>query len=498
MRYRSVFSFAGATLVSRFLGLVREAGIAYLLGAGRFSDVFYVAFRIPNYLRDILAENAMQTAFVPVFVKTLQERRRSHRLFATAVVLFGGAAALFALLGILLAPLWVSLTAYGFRQIPEKFALTVYLTRWMFPYLVWVSLAAVFGATLNALRRFFLPAVAPAFFNLGVLAAIGVAAVLKVEARTGLGLLALGVLLGGLLQAGVHVPALRRLGLRWQRPDFHEPLLQDLKKLLAPVLLSTALSRLTLVINTLVASFLVEGAVSYLSYAFRLMHLPIALFGVGVATVSLPELSRHTGQPEAFQRELWRALRGVLLLSVPVTLYFLVEAHDIVAVVYQRGHFTEAATWAVTQALVFYLLNVVPYGLVRVNLNVFFARAEILWPNVSFAIGAATNVVLALTLPRYLDFPGLALATSLAGTVQALVLMAARRRQVPLPPGASRWVLKLLPVSLLPLVLVVPVHLGSPWLNLPVTAALYFGGVLLLILVFRLESPGHLWPRRRE
>ncbi len=487
MRYRSVFSFAGATLISRILGLLREAGIAYLLGAGRFSDVFYVAFRIPNYLRDILAENAMQTAFVPVFVKTLKDRRRSHRFFALAIVLFVGSATVLALLGILLAPLWVSATAYGFRQIPEKFALTVSLTRWMFPYLVLVSLAAVFGATLNALRRFFWPALSPAFFNLGVLAAIGFAAVLHPVPQKALWIVALGVLAGGFLQAAVQAPLLHRLGIRWQRPDFHEPLLQDLKKLLAPVMLSTALSRLTLIINTLVASFLVEGAVSYLSYAFRLMHLPIALFGVGVATVSLPELASHSDEPEAFRRELWRAVRGVLLLSVPVTLYFLAEAHDIVAVVYQRGHFTGAATWAVTQALVFYLLNVVPYGLVRVNLNVFFARSEIFWPNVAFAVGAATNVVLALTLPHFLDFAGLALATSLATTVQALVLMAARCRRVRLPKEALPWTLRLLVASLVPLAFLLPLHPASPWLSLLITAAVYFGGFGILAVLLRLE-----------
>ncbi len=496
MRYRSVFSFAGATLVSRILGLLREAGIAYLLGAGRYSDVFYVAFRIPNYLRDVLAENAMQTAFVPVFVKALKEPERSHRLFATVLVLFVGAAALLALLGMLLAPLWVSLTAYGFRQIPEKFTLTVHLTRWMFPYLVLVSLAAVLGAALNALRRFFWPALSPAFFNLGVLGAIGLAVAFKTGPKPGLFWVAAGVIFGGALQAGVQFPLLRRLGIRWHTPNFREPLLRDLRKLLGPVVLSTALSRFTLVINTLVASFLVEGAVSYLSYAFRLMHLPIALFGVGVATVSLPELASRTDEPEAFQRELWRALRGVLLLSVPVTLFFLWEAQDLVAVVYQRGQFTPQATWAVTQALVFYLLNVVPYGIVRVNLNVFFARSQVFWPNVAFAIGAAVNVALALTLPRWLDFPGLALATSLATTVQALVLMAARCRQVRLPQGIGRWTFKLMVASVGPLLLLGWIPRRSPWVALPSAAALYFTGFALLAMGLRLETDGRVWRRK--
>ncbi len=498
MRYRSVFSFASATLVSRILGLLREAGIAYLLGAGRFSDVFYVAFRIPNYLRDILAENAMQTAFVPVFVKSLKDPSRSRRLFAAALVIFVGSAAVFALLGILLAPLWVSATAYGFRHIPEKFALTVHLTRWMFPYLVLVSLAAVLGATLNALRRFFWPALSPAFFNLGVLGAIGLAAVMRIGPRQSLWLVALGVLVGGFLQAGVQAPLLHRLGIRWQHPNFRDPLLRDLRKLLGPVVLSTALSRLTLIINTLVASFLVEGAVSYLSYAFRLMHLPIALFGVGVATVSLPELARQTENSPAFQQELWRAVRGVLLLSVPVTLYFLAEAHDIVALVYQRGHFTETATWAVTQALVFYLLNVVPYGLVRVNLNVFFARSEVFWPNIAFAVGAATNIVLALTLPRFLDFPGLALATSLATTVQAGVLMAARCRRVRLPKEAPAWILRLLVAALLPLGVLQALRFPSYLVSIGITAAVYFGGFVMLAVLLRLEHFENLWGRHRR
>ncbi len=498
MRYRSVFSFASATLISRVLGLLREAGIAFLLGAGRFSDVFYVAFRIPNYLRDLLAENAIQTAFVPVFVQSVERRERPERLFSTVfwgILILG---ALMALLGILLAPVWVTLTAYGFRSIPVKFEFTVQMTRLLFPYLILVGISALLMGVLNAFRIFFLPALAPAFFNLGVLLFIGLAAWQKVTPHVALFFVGIGVLVGGLLQILAQVPAVRKTGIRWARPDPQHPGLRSIQKLFVPVVFNTALTRFTLFVNTLIASFLREGAISYLNYAFRLMHLPIALFGVGVSAVSLPEISRQVDAPEALREELWSAVRGALFLTFPTTVFLMLRAEPIVAVLYRRGAFGGPDVFYTAQALLFYALNIVPFALSRVLLNVFFARKEIRVPNFAFALGAGVNLVIALSLAPVLGFPALALATSLASTAQALLLTGALAREFPMPQTMVGWGGRLIGVTLAAAVPLVAFHLEHPLYDLLVSGGIFVGVFVGLGTIAQIPELQRLWGREKN
>ncbi len=491
MRYRSVLSFASATLISRFLGLLREAGIAFLFGASRFSDVFYVAFRIPNYLRDLLAENAIQTAFVPVFVQAVERRERPERLFATVFWGILGFGTLMVLLGILLAPIWVTITAYGFRSIPVKFQLTVELTRLLFPYLVLVGISALLMGVLNAFRIFFIPALAPAFFNVGVLLFIGIAAWQKMEPRIALFFVGVGVLVGGLLQILVQVPAVKKTGIHWTQPEPQHPGIRSVQKLFVPVVLNTALTRFTLFVNTLIASFLREGAISYLNYAFRLMHLPIALFGVGVSAVSLPEISRQVDTPEALRAELWSAVRGALFFTFPVTVFFILRAESLVAVLYQRGAFRGPDVFYTAQALIFYALNIVPFALSRVLLNVFFARKEIRVPNIAFALAAGVNLGIALSLSPVLGFPALALATSAASTAQVLFLTGVLAKEFPMTRETLAWGIRLILVTLgsaIPLAWVRP---QSPLTDLLLSGVLFLGvfvGLGLWIRIPELET----------
>lgn len=449
MRYKSVLFFASGTLISRVLGLVREAGIAYLLGASRFSDVFYVAFRIPNYLRDLIAENAIQTAFVPVFVRELKSKESSQRLFSTVFFAVVGVGALAALIGVLFSPVWVTISAYGFKSIPEKFNLTVNLVRLMFPFLALIAISALFMGVLNSFRVFFIPAVAPAFFNMAIISAIGLAVYFSVGPVPALYIVAAGVLIGGLAQALIQLPSLKRKGMKIAKPDFSHPGLMKIRRLFIPVILSTALTRFTLFVNTLIASFLMEGSISYLNYAFRLMHLPIALFGVGVSTVTLPEVARSVTEEDKLRLEFWASIRGALFFTVPITVFFILKADSLISVLYMRGAFRQLDVVLTAQALIFYSLNIVPFALSRVLLNLHFAKHEIKMPNIAFSIGALVNLIVAITLSPVLSFPALALATSCGGISQMIFLTAIIPKSLRIDKYDLVWVTKLVFATLI-------------------------------------------------
>ena len=472
MRYKSVLSFAFGTFLSRILGLVREAGIAYLLGASRFSDVFYVAFRIPNYLRDLIAENAIQTAFVPVFVRELKSRESAQRLFSTILFAVIGVGVLVTLIGVLFSPLWVTVSAYGFRSIPEKFNLTVNLVRLMFPFIILIALSALFMGVLNSFRVFFVPAVAPAFFNIAIISAIGLAVYLTVGPIPALYIVATGVLIGGLAQALIQIPALKRKGIRVVKPDFSHPGLMKIRRLFIPVILSTALTRFTLFVNTLIASFLTEGSISYLNYAFRLMHLPIALFGVGVSTVTLPEVARAVTEEDKLRLEFWGSIRGALFFTFPITVFFMLKSESIVSVLYMRGAFKHSDVILTAQALIFYSLNIVPFALSRVLLNLHFAKHEIKTPNIAFGIGALVNLIVAVTLSPVLGFPALALATSCGGMSQTIFLMTRIPETLRIEKSDLVWILKLCVVTLISTIVLLK-NFPSPIRDLVISGIAY-------------------------
>jgi len=282
---------SGATAFSRVLGLVREQVVAYLFGAGMATDAFVAAFRIPNLLRDLFAEGALSSAFVPVFKEKIvkdgkAEAFRLANLTISGLLFIVGAVVA---VGIIASPAIVYVSAKGFAADPGKFVLTVSLTRIMFIYLLMVSVSAVFMGILNSVGRFGIPALSPALFNVGmILTPLLLFQYFSIPIYT----LAVGVIIGGIGQLVFQIPALLRIGYRFKfMLNFADAGIRRILRLISPMILGLSASRINILINTLLASLLIEGAMSYLNFAYRLMHFPLGVFGVAVGTVTLPKVS---------------------------------------------------------------------------------------------------------------------------------------------------------------------------------------------------------------
>ncbi len=422
MRLKNVISFSAGTLFSRILGFVREATIAYLLGGKDAADAFYVAFRIPNLLRDLFAENSVQTAFVPSFVEAKEKKQAPYEfadsVFTLTLIVLG----IITLLGIFLAPFVVKLIAYGFTKYPEKFHLASSLTRITFPFLLFISLSAVLGGILNSYKKFFVPAVSPVLYNIVVISS-GVFAYFVLKEAHYPHALAGGVVTGGIVQFLFQWPFVRREGVKLRlRVNLRHPMFQKFFKLLLPVVLSVSFVNLTLFFNTEIASFLGRGAVAYLSYAFRIMHLPIAIFGVAVSTVILPGLVEKFARGENMTDEFEQGMALLLFLIIPASVFMIKDAPGIVGFLFQRGHFTHYDTIMVAQALVFYAPLIVPSSLAKLFQSLYFAQGKVKIPNYSFAIAGVINILLAWYLGFKLGFPGIALASFIAIALRFVVL----------------------------------------------------------------------------
>ena len=420
MRYRSVFAFSLATFLSRIFGFVREGVIAYLLGASGIADAFYTALRIPALLRDLLAENAIQNAFIPSYIEAEVTDNRPNEFLGTVTILWLSVAFAFSLLGIIFAPTIVSLIAYGFRSNPSKFLLAVKLVRITSFYLFLVSASAIASGLLNVARSFFLPAVSPVLFNIGIIASGLVSMKFfnlpKIHATA----MAVGVILGGVLQTAFLTAVLvkkRRFRIKVAL-DLRHPQLKKLKKLFVPVALSTGFSRITLFVNTLIASFLRDGAIAYLNYAFRVMHLPLGLFGVAVSTVALPDIAESVARKENPSKVVANGLALSLFLTLGTSVFIILEADSILSFLFERGSFGRYDTMMAASALVFYSMSIVPASLSKVMLSVYFSRGQTKVPNLGFAISAFANIFTAIVLAPKLDFPSLAIATAVGSWVQ--------------------------------------------------------------------------------
>jgi len=420
---------SAGTLLSRVLGLVREQLQAVLFGATSVADAWVVAFRIPNLLRDLFAEGALSAAFVPTFTATLHQRSReeafrlANRLITTlAIVLVA-----IVLVGEIFTPQLVRFMAPGFEDVPGKVELATGLTRVMLWFLPLVSLAAVLMGMLNALERFFVPAFAPACFNVVAIAA-GVGLLLAgfppVTAVYGW---AVGTLLGGAAQALVQVPALRKEG--WHlSPEADLPLrdpgMRRIAGLMGPATVGLAATQVNILVNTMFASQQV-GAAAWLSYAFRLMQLPLGLFGVAVGTIATTALARRAAEKdEAGMRETLRqSLRLVAFLTIPSTIGLIVLAEPIIRLIYQWGRkFGPADTEATGAALLFYAIGLFAYSSVKVLAPAFYSVGRARVPLAASVSAVAANLALNITLFPVMGFRGLALGTAVAAIVNFLVL----------------------------------------------------------------------------
>ena len=434
---RAAGVIALAVLLSRVLGLVRWMVFGALFGGGRLMDVFITAFRIPNLLRDLVAEGALSTAFVTTFSKTLvtEGDASAWQLANKVVTLATVALSVVVLLGVALAPWLVAILGWGFG--PAKAALTVELTRIMYPFILIVSLAALVMGMLNARNVFGMPALASSFFNLGsIVVGAGLGWWLDPhfgpEAMVGL---ALGTLVGGLLQLGVQIPSLWRFGYRF-RPDFRwrDRGVKAILLILGPSAIAASSVQVNVVVNSAFASLLGNGPISWLSYAFRLMQFPLGMIGVAFGTVALPMLSRMaaSGDREGFRNELARGMRMVLLMTVPATIGLIVLAGPIVSVLYQHGRFTAGDAAQTAATLRFYALGLCGYAALKVLVNAFYAIDRRKTPMMVSVGAIGLNLLLCWLFTVRLDWgpKGLAFSTACVATTNFLVLYTLMRRQL--------------------------------------------------------------------
>lgn len=423
---------SSATFLSRVFGLVREQVFAYLFGAGLATDSFVAAFRIPNLLRDLLAEGALSSAFIPVFTEklTLQGKEEAFRLANLVlnlllILLFG-----IVILGIIFSPAIVNLIAPGFGKIEGKIELTTLLTRIMFPFLFLVSLAALCMGILNSFGRFGAPALAPALLNLGmILAGLFISPFLEVPIMG----MAIGVLLGGAGQLALQLPILFRLGYRYKPIlDWKDPGVRKILLLLTPAVLGLASTQVNIFVNTLIASLLPQGSVSYLNFSFRLMHFPLGVFGVAVATVTFPYLAEKAAQKNLGEivSICSSSLKLIFFLTIPSAIFLAVGSKPLISLLYQHGKFSYIDTQATSQALILYAIGLFAYASVRVLAPVFYTLGEAKVPVISSAISVAVNIGLNLILMHPLSYRGLALATSLSAILNMGILFTVLNKRI--------------------------------------------------------------------
>jgi putative peptidoglycan lipid II flippase len=430
---RSAGLIGVATMASRILGVARETVLAWLFGAssGPAMDAFNVAFRIPNLVRDLFAEGAMSAAFVPTFTRTLETRGRDAawrlgNLVINALLIVTG---ILVVLGIIFAAPITRAIASGdeFAAVPGKLELTTQLTRIMLPFLTTVAVAVAMMGMLNSLHRFFIPALSPAMFNVAtIFCAFAVVPLMPYVGLPPIAGIAIGTLLGGLGQIAIQWPSLRAAGFRYQPIlDFRDPEVREILRLMGPGTIGLAAVQINVFVNTYLATTQQQGAVSWLSYAFRLMYLPIGLFGVSIATAALPDISK---QATAVDRGPMRStistgLRLMLMLNVPAAIGLIALAYPIVELLLERGAFGPRDTAATAAALTFYAPGLIAYSAVKIASPSFYSLGDSRTPVTVSVIAVVSNLVLNLLLVRVLGYKGLALGTALAAMFNAAALL---------------------------------------------------------------------------
>ena len=469
---RTVGSISSATSVSRLLGLVRVQVQSYYFGAGPLTDAFVAAFRIPNLLRDLFAEGAMSSAFVPTFTAERERRgadaawKLANRLITALILILGGVT-----VGIFLGAPWilrVYVTGFG----PQKMDLAVSMTRILSPFLLFVALAAVAMGVLNTCGRFFLPALAPASFN--VAAILGVIVLVPLLPRFGAEpalALAIGAIAGGALQFLVQLPALRREGFRFRLElALRDPALRRVGWLMLPATFGLAATQINILVDTMLASRFGDGPMTYLEIAFRLMQLPIGVFGVAIATANLTRVSRDAahGDHAAMRGNLAASLRVASVLALPATFGLIALREPIVRMLFEHGRFTADDTTRTAGAVLCYSLGLFAYAVNKIQVPTFYAlgdtRTPVLGSVTSVSVKIAANFLFIALFRRLgLDpFLGLAVATSLAAWVNFGWLSFGLRRHLgPMREyGVTATCLKMLLLSALMGTLVAWIHAG--------------------------------------
>jgi putative peptidoglycan lipid II flippase len=422
--FKSTARVGANTLLSRILGFVRDIVIARMFGAGVGADAFFVAFRIPNLLRRLFAEGAFATAFVPVLTeyKTQRDHAQVQQLVAHVAGLLGGILFLVTAAGVAAAPVIVLLFAPGFLDTPEKFDLTVQMVRITFPYILFISLTAFAGGILNSYGRFGVPAFTPVLLNLSLIAAAIWLAPQMAEPVTAL---AWGVLVAGIVQLAFQLPFVKGLGFL-VRPTLkrgHEGVKRILR-LIVPATVGVSVAQINLLVDTLIASFLVTGSISWLYYSDRMVEFPLGVFGIALATVILPNLSRQhaADSPRDFSNTLDWALRLVLVIGAPAAIGLALLASPILTTLFQYGEFGRGDVRMAALSLVAYATGLLGFIAVKVLAPGYYARQDTRTPVRIAIVAMLSNIVLNLALVVPLKHAGLALATSIAAYLNAGLL----------------------------------------------------------------------------
>ena len=409
-----------AVMSSRVLGLAREQVMAALFGAGMAYDAFVVAFRIPNLLRDLFAEGALSSAFVTVFTDydSTRSKEETWRLANNVLVGISVILSLITLVGMLFAGHLVNLIAPDFSLVSEKTELTKLLTVIMFPFLIFVSMAAVVMGILNSKGSFFIPSLASSFFNLGsIIGGGGLALLLPKFGQPAIVGMAIGTLVGGFLQLACQVPALRRSGFRLQPVlDWTDPGLRRVFALMLPGIIGLGATQINIFVNTNFAASCVEGSVSWLNYAFRLVQFPIGLFGVAVSIATMPVIARCAAlkDMQGVRETYVSSLTMAFCLTIPATVGLFCLAEPVVRVIFQHGHFSAADTARTAEALSFYVLGLFAYSSVKITVPVFYALHDTKFPVIGSFLAVAANILIITQSIDAMQHKAIALATSCA------------------------------------------------------------------------------------
>lgn len=421
-----------ATFLSRVLGLVRDIVVANSFGAKMAADAFYVAYRIPNLLRELFAEGSMSAGFIPVFTEYLTNKSKDEaKELANAVftIIFLILSAI-TVLGILLSPTIVRILAPGFLSDPEKYRLTIFLTKIMFPYLLFIGLAALAMGILNSLRSFLAPALSPVMLNVAIILSVFLLSQRMEEPIVGI---AIGVVIGGIFQLLIQIPSLRKKDMSI-KPSLNpsHPGVKRIGYLLLPVSLSSSVNMINNFIGAILASYLITGSITYLFYGMRFIHFPLGIFGVAIATAILPALSIHAvrGEEEELRDTLSFGLRLVFFITIPSMIGLIVLRVPIVNLILQRGEFDYTATIGTAQAVLYYAVGLWAFAGVRIVLQAFYSLQDTKTPLKVGFLGVSSNILFSLLLMGPLKHGGLALANSLAAGLNLLFLTLILRKRL--------------------------------------------------------------------
>lgn len=484
-------------MISRVLGFVRDVIIARYFGASMGADAFFVAFKIPNFFRRLFAEGAFSQAFVPVLAEAKEKRGQQAVKHLVNAISFrlGGILLLLTAFGVFGSSLWMIVFAPGFIDDPVKFGLASDMLSITFPYLLLISLVAFSSAIMNTYNQFAVPAFTPVFLNLVLISfAVWVSPLLDIPVMA----LAWGVLVAGVVQLLFHLPFLYRLGLLPHPSKETDPGVGEVKRLMLPALFGVSVAQINLLVDTVLASFLVTGSVSWLYYSDRLMEFPLGVFGVALATVVLPGLSKKAANEnwQGFQEDLDTALRLVLIIGLPATLGLLLLAEPLIVSLFYYGAFTEQDVTMSGMSLMAYSFGLLGFILVKILAPAFYSRKDMKTPVKVAVVALVTNTVLNLILIGPFAHVGLAAATTFSAFVNAGLLYWYLQKQQVFTP-LTGWKKLFVQVLLANAALVAFIVLLSPstaswlafdawhrmaWLTGLVIGAMVVYGIALMVL----------------